>query len=54
MDYLFQTEEVSDKGSHDPKLSDLQNEIIVSPSSIKTNDKEVLKVFFEPEMKTLR
>merc|ERR1711892_878028 len=33
------TEEVSDKGSHDPKLSDLQNEIIVSPSSIKTNDK---------------
>ena len=47
MKIQFQTEEVSDKGS-------LQDEIIVSPSSIKTNDKEVLKVLIEPEMKTLR
>merc|ERR1719312_1063171 len=37
-------EETVDKGSQDPKLTELQKEIIVSPSSIKTNDKELLKV----------
>merc|ERR1719317_1118809 len=37
-------EETGDKGSQDPKLTELQKEIIVSPSSIKTNDKELLKV----------
>merc|ERR1712013_883843 len=37
-------EETGDKGSQDPKLTELQKEILVSPSSIKTNDKELLKV----------
>eukprot|EP00092_Neocalanus_flemingeri_P101669 GFUD01129997.1.p1 GENE.GFUD01129997.1~~GFUD01129997.1.p1 ORF type:complete len:505 (-),score=200.26 GFUD01129997.1:112-1494(-) len=38
------TEEAIDKGNEDPKLSALQNDLIVSPASIKANDKEVLKV----------